>query len=197
MPIKDKNFTTAVKEILKKLEIPSKHFQHLGRMFGNMNLQFLEIDEDFIRMLGNWSINIRDQCYSTQLPLKAMRAAAGFVKNDGRYYNPRATVDPPKELEKLVFPFVEEQLEKVKGACENAGGRKGGDYLGAARCFLEMLLRLRTIILQDAAALKVLHPERCDGHMSFLGFPEIFCNPLFLVSFLFLFDCCRFFSMAF
>ncbi|CAJ1970472.1 unnamed protein product [Cylindrotheca closterium] len=179
-PIKPKNFSDSMREILGKLGIPSTHLQHLGRLFGNMNLQYLEIDEEFIRMLGNWAVNIRDQCYSTHLPLKAMRAAAGFTTSEGRYYNPRALVVPPEELEKKIFPFADRALEKVEAACKSKGSRMGGYYLGTARGFLEMLLRLRTIILQDAAAMKVLHPERCDGHMFFQAFPELFRNQLFL-----------------
>jgi hypothetical protein len=175
-PIKENNFTEAIRKILRELDISSKHYQR------NMNLQYLEVDEEFIRMLGNWAVNIRDQCYSTHLPLKAMRAAAGFTTNEGRYYNPRALVYPPEELEKKIFPFADAALEKVEAACNSRGSRMGGDYLGAAKSFLQMLLRLRTIILQDAAAMKVLHPERCDGHMFFQAFPELFRNQLFLVS---------------
>jgi hypothetical protein len=199
-PIKDNNFTQATKKILHQLGIASKHFQHLGRMFGNMNLQYLEIDEDFIRMLGNWSVNVRDQCYSTHLPLKAMRAAAGFITNEGRYYNPRALVYPPEALEKEIFPFADGAFEQVVAAGKSRGSRMGGDYLGAARGFLEMLLRLRTVILQDAAAMKVLHPERCDGHMFFQAFPELFRHQLFLVSSLYctvLFDCCLLLFLVF
>lgn len=158
-----------------------------------MNLQFLEIDEKFIQQLGNWSKDVRDQCYSTNLPLKAMRAAAGYVQHDGRYTNPRATVDPPEELEEMIFSFAHVELEKVKTEVQRNGARHGGNYLGAARYFLSMLLRLRKIILQDAAALHVQHPARCNEHMLFLGFPEIFRSQLFVVSFvsclIFIFDC--------
>ena len=176
------NFKTAIKKILMKLGIASSHFEHLGRIFGHMNLQFLEIDEKFIQKLGNWNVDVRDQCYSNNLPLPAMRGAAGYTQNNGRYSNPRATVDPPEELERMIFPFAEAQLEKVQAEVERNGARLGGNYLGAARNFLNMLLRLRTIVLQDAAALQVEHPERCNGHMLFLAFPEIFRSQLFIVS---------------
>lgn len=196
-PIRDNNYTQFTKKILLHLNIPSKHFQHLGRIFGLQNLQWLEMDEDFIRMLGNWSPNVRDECYSTNLPLKAMRAAAGFTTFDGRYFNPRALVFPPKELEKKIFPFADDASEKVKTAIKTRGSRMGGDYLGAAAGFLHMLLRLRTIILQDAAALKVLHPERCNGHTFFNSFGELFLDPLFVVSSLLVFDCCLLLFLVF
>lgn len=177
-------FDSAMRAAMRHLQLPSNHFQHLGRVLGSANLQYLEILEDNIRQLGNWSVSVRDMCYSTKLPMKAMRAAAGFYKeSDGqRYYNPRAEVDPPAALENLIFTFAGEALEKVIADHAANASRKGGNYLGSARCFLEMLLRMRTIILQDAAAMKVLHPEKCEGHMIFSAFPEIFRTQLFIVS---------------
>lgn len=177
-------YDSAMRAAMHHLQLPSNHFQHLGRVLGSANLQYLEIMDDFIRQLGNWSVSIRDLCYSTKLPMKAMRAAAGFYKDsDGqRYYNPRTEVEPPEQLQKLIFTFADEALEKVRLEYTTNAARMGGNYLGAARCFLEMLVRMRTIILQDAAAMKVLHPEKCDGHMFFSAFPEIFRTELFFVS---------------
>src|SRR5210317_458255 len=95
------NFRSAISKILRKLEIPSKHFEHLGRIFGHMNLQFMQISEKFIQRLGNWNVDVRDQCYSNHLPLPAMRGAAGYTACKGRYSNARATVDKNKTIQEV------------------------------------------------------------------------------------------------
>ena len=62
-----------------------------------------------------------------------------------------------------------------------------------ATCTLRLWLKLCSIILQDAAEIAVLHPERFSEHHLFRM--EVFCTDLFKVSlvcfrFLVSFDCC-------
>ena len=78
-----------IKKILLSQGIGSNHFQHLGRVVGSAKLQFKEIDDDLIRQLGNWQVSVRDLAYSTNLSLKAMRAAADFTDCDGMFFCPR------------------------------------------------------------------------------------------------------------
>jgi len=153
-------YYNAIVKILRENLIPSNHFQHLGRILGSTHLQFAEIPDDEIRQLGNWQVSVRDLCYSTKLPLRAMRAAAGFMEGEGMFFCPRSQVVPEESLAKQVFPFAEEQLKIVDRAIREAPRGAGGNYLGAARGFLSMMMRLRIILLQDAAAMMILHPQR-------------------------------------
>ena len=177
-----------IKRILKKLGISSNHYLHLGRVMGAAVLQLMERDEEEVRILGNWSATVRDKAYSTKLPLKAMRAAAGFTEAGGMFNCPRAAVEPPEDLQKKLFVFVDEHLQKVDEEITRNGNDKSGCYLGAAKSFLEMLVRLRTIILQDMAAMVVSdeisdenrtrnHPLFCSCH-----FRHIFQSVEFHVS---------------
>ena len=177
---RSETYYKCIREILRTKKITSNHYMHLGRVLGSANLQYKEIDDDLIRQLGNWSVTIRDLCYSTKLPIAAMRAAADFP--DG-FFCPRSQVIPPEELANKIFSFVEEQLARVNAAIDghHNGCDRSGVYLGAAKCFLEMLVRLRTIILQDAAAMIALHPER-QSHALFNSFPSIFRSAEFIVS---------------
>ena len=180
--IGSRRYYDAIKEILKGKQIPSNHYTHLGRILGSANLQFRENDNKDIRQLGNWQVTICDLAYSTKLPLKAMRAAAGHINCDGMFFCPRCTVEPPELLKKQYFSFADEQLQLVNEEILENGQDKGGNYLGTAKCFLQMLIRLRTIILQDAAAMQVVKLERCRSHPLFVDFAHIFRTPEFKVS---------------
>jgi len=114
--------------------------------------------------------------------LKAMRAAAGFTDGNGMFFCPRSQVIPGEILTKLIFPFADEQLDKVETAIRAKGQEQsGGAYLGSAKCFLQMLIRLRTIILQDSAAMMVEHQDRSARHPLFNSF-QVFRSTEFTVS---------------
>lgn len=179
--MKNTSYYKSMAVILKEKKIISSHKVHYGRTVGSALLQYKELDDDDVRQLGNWSATVRDLCYSTKLPLKAMRAAADFNDCDGMYFCPRSQVKPPEELVKQIFPFADEQLERVNAAIAGEESRvKSGVFLGASQAFLEMLVRQKTIILQDAAAMFVLHPERAS-HTIFQSFPT-FRSAEFVVS---------------
>ena len=78
---------------------------------------------------------------------------AGYEADDW-YWNPRGNVKPPEELLKLVFPFVDFELERLEAMEEMKHV--------TALCTLRYFKYLRMVVLQDAAAMLVLHPERRD-----------------------------------
>jgi hypothetical protein len=80
-------------------------------------------------------------CYLDSLPVQAMRALAGFYPDrPGTFYLPRAAVDPPQELAKMVFPEVERWLAAFND------GKVQKDVAGPN--FLNMLVKLRTVLLK-------------------------------------------------
>ena len=101
-PMTSTPYYKEMREILREKGITSNHYLHLGRILGAAALQYIELSDDDIQQLGNWIATIRDMAYSTKLPLKAMRAAAGFTDCEGMYYSPRTTIDPPEELTKFL-----------------------------------------------------------------------------------------------
>ena len=62
------------------------------------------------------------------------------MEQKGLFYISRAEIDPPQSLQRMIFPFIEEAQETI-----NVENR-------TARSFLQLLQRLRSVILQDAAS---------------------------------------------
>jgi hypothetical protein len=127
-----------------------------------------------LSVAGNWDPKTQDARYSCKLPLKAIRAIAGFDQED-IHFNPRVACEPRKELSDKVFPWIEGEIEKVF----EKNNMDDNNRITAVSV-LRFWASLRIIILQDAAAMFVLHPERLDH--PFFRLP-IFRDPLFLVSF--------------
>ena len=62
---------------------------------------------------GNWDPKTQDARYSTKIPLTAIKAMAGFGEDEGLHFNPRTACDPPEEFKRKIFPWIEEELDKV------------------------------------------------------------------------------------
>ena len=68
---------------------------------------------------GNWDPKTQEARYSTKIPTQALRVMAGF-DNKELYWLPRAHVDPPESLQKQIFPFLEQTLDKIFSANQKA-----------------------------------------------------------------------------
>lgn len=86
----------------------------------------------------------------------------------------RTRCQPPDELKVMIWPWIEDEISKVvelrskRDTAANAGV--------TAHAFLVFLRHLRTVILQDAAAMICTYPER-SGHVFFRH--EVFDSELF------------------
>ncbi len=60
----------------------------------------------------------------------------------------------------MIFEFIEEEMENIESAVLDDGMERPTAVLT-----LRLWIKLRTIILQDAAEIYVRHPERMDHHM--------------------------------
>ncbi len=107
------------------------------------------------------------------MPTPALRVIAGYETGE-RYSLPRCRVEPPSSLKRMLFPFIETELENVRLAAE--GNKKDRP---TAVCTLRLWSKLRTIILQDAAVLCLQYPSRKE-HPVFRM--PVFVSPEFLVS---------------
>jgi Centromere DNA-binding protein complex CBF3 subunit, domain 2 len=148
-----------MKKVFKVLGLPTKHTAHLGRILGPKKLEMLESDQNDIRVLGNWDPKTQESTYSTKLPMKTMRAMAGFSESGGMHYNPRTAVEVSEVLTDQVFPWVKESQAKVE-ALEKANPRKS--QKSTAYQFFNMMRLLAPVVIQDVAVWKLKHPERCE-----------------------------------
>ena len=181
-PMSNSTYATCMSKTLRHLGIASNKIVHIGRIFGAGELQLLENEDAGTNQMGNWGSSTRDKFYSIKLPLKTMRNGAGHVKAGGMFFMRRSTMRASPRLKDSVFPFVQVHLPVLLDLAANLDPKKeGGDKYGTAISFLELLDCLAEVVLQDAAAMLVLHAERAD-HALF-GLP-VFQSAEFKISFL-------------
>ncbi|KAG7338733.1 centromere DNA-binding like protein [Nitzschia inconspicua] len=154
--ISDKTYSDAVKKICKQLGIPTQHYVHLGRVLGSVLAEADGDDNELIRILGNWDPKIQEKAYSSKLPMKIIRSRAGFRSNGGVHYNARTIVQPPNELLSQVFPWVDRATQELNAFLQSSPA----EARPTAAVFLDFMMKLKVVVLQDAAATMVLHPER-------------------------------------
>lgn len=136
-----KKFTAALKE----LGIDISKITHFGRDVGPAIMDMLEVISDQQKNIGNWANDVFFNVYNTKLPLAAMRALAGYDTRRGYYKNPRTRFKGDGKYDDLaaqIFPWVESEMDKLQA----------GEHQ-TARCFLQLLLNLRWVILQDCAVM--------------------------------------------
>ena len=101
--------------------------------------------------MGRWENGSMDACYGRTLPLNAMRVMAGFsgtLKN----YKIHRDIEVPSKLLKQVFPGVENLYEEEQRKPER-------EQVYAKLQFLELLIYLRKVILQDSCRLRLKYPN--------------------------------------
>jgi Centromere DNA-binding protein complex CBF3 subunit, domain 2 len=177
--IASKGYGDAMAAVAAGLNISCMHTTHLGRVLGPKVLEMLEFDQDEIRILGNWNPKTQESTYSAKVPMKALRGMAGFGKGvGGVHYNPRSVVPVPVELSNAVFPWLEESIDSL-----DSYEARGGESKPTARQFLNHMSVLSTVLIQDVAAMKCLHPERIDPQLPLFKNDAIFNSDAFHVSF--------------
>ena len=184
----------------------SSHFGHWGRVTGPVELEFEEVPPKLIRVLGkllvgccvclvltfshlpllcflsagNWDPKTQDARYSAKMPTIALRVITGFLQGE-RYSLRRGRVKPSPALQEMIFEFIEEEMENIEQAVNDDGIERPTAILT-----LRLWIKLRTIILQDAAEIYVRQPERMDHHMFRM---PVFSSEEFKVSFCWFFLC--------
>ena len=150
-------YSAHVKRNLQRLNLPTNKLCHLGCNVGSKYLDLMEVDAEEIRRMGQWNCTVYDNSYSSKLPMNAMRNLAGYNTANGLYFNTRTTVMPSHELcektplGRFSFRMLNELMQ------HDVDGRHQTAY-ETLRFFCD----LSTILLQDAAAMMCLHPDRMD-----------------------------------
>ena len=163
--ISSKTYAVSIAKMLSILLISSSHLLHIGRKWGSYGCQLRGDDTREIQCLGNWDPSTQEKAYSINIPINIIRSAAGYDSTCKVHVCPRSSCKPPDELRKQVFPWVDDAQEKVR-----ISQAEGNDHRTAIK-FLDLMDHLRDILLQDAAAMMVLHPFR-KNHL-------LFQHPLF------------------
>ncbi|PBK65749.1 hypothetical protein ARMSODRAFT_978191 [Armillaria solidipes] len=108
------------------------------------------------KALGNWSESGSFRAaYDWALPKLACLGAAMFNANRPEtYLLPRGKLEPPESLISALFPWVEEEQEKLQQR-HMTHGHVADNF--ALDQFLSILIKFHIILLQDAAMLYVTH----------------------------------------
>lgn len=123
---------------------------HLGRKLGAADADHGGASTDHTKRQGQWSRGAYECSYLDKtLPLEALRTLAGFRKDIGNYYIPRASIDPPYELKEMVFPALPEARRKFNKFLSTLPLHR--DIAGSG--FIKLMDYLATVVLQDAAVL--------------------------------------------
>jgi hypothetical protein len=160
--VSNKQYATAIRKHLAVLGVSSCHAIHFGRSEGPKILEFEEVEPDSIKCLGNWSPDTQEKAYSAHMPLPAMRVAGGHEPERGCHFIPRSSVEPPERLCRMIFPFVENAEEALRGAIDS-------NKRVTAAAFLSLMRSLRIVVLQDTAAMMLLGRTHAifDHHPAF------------------------------
>ena len=139
-----------LKTIYETMNINYSTKTQMGRKTGSAMAEIGGASEDSINKqgsncinIGNWATASRNGAYSNdQVAWESCRALAGASPDRKAYFLKRDVLDPPEELQKLIFPGLDEALNFPQAKKDLA-----------TRSFLNFLKTSRKIILQDAALL--------------------------------------------
>ena len=152
--VKD-TYGDAISKVLKRLGLPDNKRCHLGKVTGSKLLEFLEEDDESIRKMGQWNPSVFDNSYSAKLPMGPMRKLAGFHGSHQMYFNTRTGIEVPSVLRHMT------PLGWVYGTYEAVMEDPRSTVHHTAPYVLRFFIKMNEVMLQDAAAMQVLHPERC------------------------------------
>ncbi|CAD6896671.1 unnamed protein product [Tilletia laevis] len=129
-----------------------KKVTHAARGSGAREAELAGVASSDIERLGGWkqSKGAMEQSYLTHLPVRALRALAGFSPDGGTYFLRRDGPDPSEDLLKMIFPQVEVWQASLDEDTISATG--GADK------FLELVRFLRRVLLQDIFILQDIQP---------------------------------------
>jgi hypothetical protein len=161
--VKD-SYSVAISKVLKRLGLPDLKKCHWGRVQGSKTLEFLEENDEAIRKMGPWNPSVFDNSYSSKLPMGPMRKLAGYQGSNQMFFNTRTSVEVPAYL-KRVTP-----LGWVYDTYESVMKDPRSQIHHTAPNVLRFFMKLNEVMLQDAAAMQLLHPERCS-HALFQTLP--------------------------
>ena len=110
---------------------------------GTAILELEEVSPHFIKLLGLWDQSVFERVYACKIPFEALRVAAGFKKEKGSYYIPRAHLKPPQALIDKVFPNLTRAKKKLDAMPDC-------DLKRYATRFCKTMDYFATVLIQDS-----------------------------------------------
>ncbi|KAM9916983.1 hypothetical protein OXX80_013409, partial [Metschnikowia pulcherrima] len=143
---------------------------HIGRKIGAQMADAYGLAASQVKRAGLWSNEVIDNSY-LNYPFQFMHVTSGH-KIEEPYYISRDYM-PPVELQKKIFPWLEEAAQKVENRVFPPGATKEAKDEATPR-LLHLLEKFRVVILQDLAVMSDKTPN------SIFSKHEITRDPLFL-----------------
>lgn len=137
---------------------------------GARNSDAFRILESQIERTSFWSNEVIDETYLCY-PFGFMHCAGGFLE-DEKYHLPRQ-IEPPEELQKEIFPWLEEVTSAIHNRTDHQGLARPQRDQTVVR-FVKILKDFRSVILQDLAIMLEKAPN------SIFSRHEITKHPLFI-----------------
>lgn len=164
-----------MKKCLASIGFISKKLTHLSRKSNSQGADANQISEEQIMRAGHWTTSALVKYYLSPYPFDYIHFSAGFSPFEP-YFIAR-DIQPPRELTQLIFPWLEEWIERVESRPDqNLLDSKERD--GVILKFFNMLKEFRVIIIQDLAVRYEKSPDsmyskhEITSHPAFQAFVE-------------------------
>ena len=135
-------------------------------LISNITCLFLSIKKLIRMYVGRWNHDELSNCYLSSLPRVWIRKMAGWTEHPGSFDLARARVPVPAVLAALIWP----ELSQYTGRFGR--GRELFEELQTAG-FIDLLVKLRDVVLQDSVALRKHFPN----HPAWV--PPVFQHPAY------------------
>ncbi|GEQ70163.1 hypothetical protein JCM33374_g3839 [Metschnikowia sp. JCM 33374] len=146
-----------LKKCLDSIGLSSSDKSRLSRDDLHLNCERNGIANYDLLFEGDSASSIYYMLYPKRYPYDLIHFLGGFKQYEP-YYIAR-DLEPPVELLKMIFPWVEDKLVEVENATDQDGLPCSAKYEVAIR-FLKMLQKFRKIIVQDLAARMETSPSK-------------------------------------
>ncbi|VVT56682.1 uncharacterized protein SAPINGB_P005212 [Magnusiomyces paraingens] len=107
-----------ISKLLRDCNIVSKRITHIFRGSSARYCINKGAPEDSVRIFGHWPNDALIQSYLTTVPLTPMHVLAGFNVSEP-YYIHREKIEPPEEIYKNIFPFINQYVDAINGGYLN------------------------------------------------------------------------------
>ena len=79
-PLTYRQHNNVIAEALKACSIQTSKITHLMRRTGAQDAERRNVDADQLSRLAGWRTNVKNACYTTDLPLQTLRALGDWPK---------------------------------------------------------------------------------------------------------------------
>ncbi|ORY99697.1 hypothetical protein BCR41DRAFT_215009 [Lobosporangium transversale] len=97
--------------VMSRCQVYSNKKTHAGRHAGTTEAYHLRLDVNHVLHLGRWKTGQMQAFYAPMIPITGAFYMAHFNKIDEPYFIERDLVTPPLALQRLIFPWIEDNFK--------------------------------------------------------------------------------------